>query len=167
MTYAFATAEVEDGTGKAGALVFEQPATTATWLSDRSKTSFSGAADAAQHAAALRATEELLDELQRIGFTGQRKLSTQRLPLPALGAYRQDGETIDSDEIPREFLEAYRLAVEEIAAGTWLTSSGNGNLKRVRKAGAEAEWFAPGASIEAEHPEIYRRLRMVAGRQFR
>lgn len=168
MAYAFTAAEVEDGTGKTTALVWEQPTTTATWLSDRGKTSFSAAADAAQKTAALRATEEISDELLRLGFNGAPIVDGQTLLYPAYGAYRQDGRTIDSDTIPRELLEAYRLAAEEIAAGTWLPSSAQPtNLRRIKKAGAEAEFFAtssPG-SISLDHPEIARRLRTVAGRR--
>lgn len=162
MTYAFTTAEVEDGTGKSTALVFEQPATSITWLTDRAKTEFSTASDDAQQSAALRATEELGDMLQVQGFAGAPVVLDQALDWPALGAYGRDGTVFDSDEIPDRYLEAYRLTLEEVTADTWLNGEAPG-IKRFRSpSGSEVEYFGAqsGAGL-ATHPEISRRLQAV------
>lgn len=161
MTYTFSTAEVEDGTGKSGALVFEQPTATASWLSDRGKTSFSGAADASQQAAALKATEELTDQLMHLGFKGRKLLSTQALIFPSEGAYRQDNELILSGTIPDEFLEAYRLAAEECAADTWMPSRSAAGIKREDVDGNETEYMGDSTGIDVNHPEIFARLRRL------
>jgi len=163
MTFAFSTTEVEDGTGKTTSLVFEQPEDSIAWLNRRSKTAFSAALDSDQESAALRATEELGDQLNSLGFSGTRTVLDQALDWPAIGAYARTGETFDSDQIPAIYLEAYRLTAEEIAAGTWLESESGTGAKRIEADDVEIEYSSglSAASLAANHPEIFRRLKAV------
>lgn len=156
------TAEIEDGTGKSGAVVYEAPATGITWLNTRGKTSFSGASDPLQEQHAVEAVEEAQDILVEWGFEAPPSVSTQSLLFPARGAYGSRNELFDPDELPTALLEAIRLIEEEKAAGTWMAASSSATrvIKARSAPGASVE-YRDGAvgALEYEHPAIYRRLR--------
>lgn len=163
MTFVFDIEEVEDGTGKTTALVFEQPAASITWLNRRGKTAFSSASDSDQQTAALRATEELGDQLRTPLFRGTRTVFNQALDWPSTGAYASTGETFDFDEIPTSYLEAYRLTLEEVEAGTWMNNESGAGIKRIEADDVEIEYSSGLSAIglATNHPEIHRRLKAV------
>ena len=156
------TAEIEDGTGKAGAVVYESPATGIAWLNTRGKTSFSAAVDDLQEQHAVEAVEEAQDILVEWGFEAPPTVSTQALLFPSRGAYGWRNRLFDTDELPTPLLEAVRLIQEEKAAGTWMPGAGGGGdaIASMKKAGASVV-FRKGATadIESQHPSIARRLR--------
>lgn len=159
MVWTPAAALVEDGTGKSTAVVFEQPSTGITWLNSRGKTSFSGATDAQQEQYAQEAVEDLSDIFIDLGFEAPPTQADQALIWPAVGAYRWDGRMWDTDELPAPFLEAVRLTQEEKAAGTWLPSGDTSGIKSDSKDGRTIVYRQNAHTLEANHPEIHRRLR--------
>ena len=152
-------AEIEDGTGKAAAVVYEAPATGITWLNTRGKTSFSGASDALQEQYAVEAVEEIQDMLVIMGFEAPPTVATQSLLFPARGAHDSRGQLFDPDELPVPLLEAIRLAEEKKAAGTWMPHAADGDIKEASADHASVKFRTSSTALSANHPEIYRRLR--------
>lgn len=152
-------AEIEDGTGKSAAVVYEAPATGITWLNTRGKTSFSTASDALQEQHAVEAVEEIQDMLVQMGFEAPPTVATQSLLFPARGSHGSRGQLFDPDEIPVRLLEAIRLAEEHKAAGTWMPHAADGDIKKAAADGASVEFRTSAAALSANHPDIYRRLR--------
>lgn len=164
MAYSFATAEVEDGTGKSTALVYEQPATGITWLNSRGKTSFSAASDALQEQYAQEAVEECEDAIRGL-MNGSGPIDPdQALIFPSRGAYSLRGLVFDEDELPAKLNEAIRLAEEEKAAGTWRPGLGAAGIEAESSARGSIEYYegAQTGEIESDHPDVWRRLRAVA-----
>ncbi len=164
MPWTPASGEVEDGTGLSTAIVPESPATSIAWLNDRGKTAYSSlATDALQKQYALLSVEQLQDFLLGLGYEGQRLSPDQGLLFPAAYAYNQEGVQFDLDQVPGPFLEAYRLAKEEMAAGTWMTGRSMGLLSEwphgLSTARVKARSSEHLSSLEGNHPEIYQRLR--------
>lgn len=155
------TAEIEDGTGKSGAVVYEAPATGITWLNTRGKTSFSSTSDANMERYAVEAVEAIQDLMIQLGFEAPPTVNTQSLLFPARGAYRWDRRMYDPNEIPVHLNEAIRLTEEEMAAGTWMQAQDVGPVKRIEEGGLDVEWFNDVTTLESLHPNIYRRLRRV------
>lgn len=154
------TAEIEDGTGKSGAVVYEAPATGITWLNTRGKTSFSGATDANMERYAVEAVEAVQDILLQWGFESPPTVTTQSLLFPARGAYRWDSRLFDQDEIPTHLNEAIRLTEEEMAAGTWFPADEVGDVEEIQEGGVTVKYSESSASsLQAAHPEVARRLR--------
>lgn len=122
--FTFDPTEIEDGTGKSTALVFEQPDDTATWLTDRGFPSFAAGNEASSKAASLNGTRKVLAAMVPF-WRGQRRNDDQALLLPSRGAYRKDRSLIKTDSIPEDFLEGVRIAIEKQHAGT-LYSGVNG-----------------------------------------
>ena len=163
MAGTFTSTEVEDGTGLTTAVVYEQPATGAAWLVARGKTAFNAASDANQKVYALRAVEELEDVGLQLGFEGAPITDGQGLIWPAQGAYMQAGWLVDPDTVPSEWLEAIRLAEEEMTAGTWmpLAEPAAAAIASESADGASTTYrqnIDP-ASLRVNHPAIHRRLR--------
>ena len=115
--HVFDPTEIEDGTGKSTALVFEQTTDTATWLTDRGFPSLAAGDDPSSEAAMLNGTRKVLASLVPF-WRGCRRLEDQALLLPSRGAYRKDRRLIKADDIPEDFLEGWRIAVEKQHAGT-------------------------------------------------
>lgn len=161
MSWSPDTTEIEDGTGKSTAVVYEAPATGITWLNTRGKTSFSAASAALQEQYAVEAVEEAQDLLVELGFEAPPTIPTQALIFPSRGASRWDGRLYDTDEIPVHLLEAIRLIEEEKAAGTWMDAADLVGVVDIEEGGASESLSSTIdlSSLEANHPAIYRRLR--------
>ncbi len=121
----FSADEVEDGTAKAGALVYENVATITAadgWLDSRQYPSLIGGTEATQKAAMLKATDKVESALS--GFLNAVPTSSaQGRLLPLAGAYNYQGDLMPLNTIPTAFLEGWRLACEKEHAGT-LTTQG-------------------------------------------
>lgn len=170
---AFDPAEIEDGTGKAGALVYEEPDTVAAWLTRRlgEASAFAAADEDEQIAALLRATETAEAEVARV-FAGVPLSAGQGLLFPALGAYGAAGILISSGSnvedaqpaLPVRYLEGIRLLAEEAAAGRLMRFAGG-------PAGIKSESSKRGSityrdtvnlhSIAANHAEAWTRIATV------
>lgn len=124
----FAADEVEDGTGKATALVYEQNAAVAAYLERRlAVSSFADAAEEAQQRHQIKATEEV--ELTLRPYLRSLPLTQgQRLLFPARGAYDSSGRYLDDDPwsqfLAGPLVEAIRLLSEEVAKGTFKQYAG-------------------------------------------
>lgn len=138
--HTFDPTEIEDGTGKATALVFEQPDDTAAWLTARGFPSFAAGNEATSQAASLNATRKVLAALGPF-WRGCRRNDDQALLLPSRGAYRKDRRLIKADEIPEEFLEGVRVATEKEHAGTLYGGAANPDLKVDDVEGVRLEYF--------------------------
>lgn len=151
--------EIEGGTGRPGAVVYESPVVGISWLVRRGKNAFAGLDDAAMEAAAINAVEAAHDALLLYGFDSPKTYPVQALAFPASGAYAFDGRLFAPDEIPTDLLEGIRLIEEEIAAGTWMPTAGQGPIKRMEADGSEVEYFSSPDTLEAQHPAIAGKLR--------
>ena len=75
-------------------------------------------------------------------WRGCRRNEDQALLLPSRGAYRKDRRLIKADEIPEDFLEGWRIAVEKQHAGTLYSGVTNPDLKSEKVEGVDLEYFS-------------------------
>lgn len=161
------SAEPNPWTGKLGALVYEATADVATWLTRRGKTVFAGLEAADQEVKLIEATEAGEDVLRGL-FRGRPVTTGQGLLFPAYGAYDGHGYLIPSDTAPRQYLEGLRLIAEELAAGTYMALVDAGlvgvRAEHTRASGVEYREGVDVSTLSANHPAIWRKLRMAVPR---
>jgi hypothetical protein len=111
-------AEPDGWTGKAGALVYQDPAEVAAWLVRNGYPAFAAADEDAQTAALLRATRAaelaVRPYFQGATFGGG-------LLFPADGAYDARGALRDDSQPPSEYLQGIALLAEAVADGSFLS----------------------------------------------
>lgn len=159
--------QIEDGTGKPTAIVYEDLATVAAWLTIRGLTVFAGKAEADQIAALVTATSAAEDEV-RLRLRCSPITDDQGLLFPASGAYSASGDLFAEDARPRTYLEGIRLLAEEAAAGRLvLTPPAPAGIKeeRSRQGGIVYRDNAGGISaLAAHHPEAHKKIASVIPR---
>lgn len=159
--------QIEDGTGKPTAVVYEDLATVAAWLTLRGLTVFAGKAEADQIAALVRATSAAEDEV-RLRLRGTAITDDQGLLFPASGAYSAAGDLFAEDARPRTYLEGIRLLAEESAAGRLvLTAPAPAGIKEERsRQGAIVYGDGAGgvSALAAHHPEAHKKIVSVIPR---
>lgn len=152
--------EVEDGTGKSTATVYEQNAVTAAWLTARGLTVFAGKTDTEQQQT-MRYVTAVAEDQARKYFRGGTVSDDQALLWPAIAAYGQRGGLYDADTVPETWKAGLRLLYEEHADGTFLASASAAGIKREWDEGGGRE-FRDGFSsavIATAHPAAWSRLR--------
>lgn len=152
--------EVEDGTGKATATVYEQNAVTAAWLTARGFVAFDGKTDTEQQQT-MRYVTAVAEDQARKYFRGGTVSDDQALLWPAIGAYGQRGELYDADTVPETWKAGLRLLYEERAAGTFLVGADAAGIKREWDEGGGREFrdSSSPAAIATAHPAAWNRLR--------
>ena len=157
---AFSAAEVEDGTGKSTATVYEQNATVATWLTARGLTAFAGKTDSEQQAI-MRYVTAVAEDQARGSFRGGVTSDDQALLWPAVGAYGQRGGLYDAGTVPETWKAGLRLLYEEHASGSFLPSADTVGIKSEHDEGGGRE-FRDGARLDrisTAHPVAWARIR--------
>lgn len=169
---ALTAAEIESAapdawTGKPEALSYDSEADVATWLTRRGKTAFDGLSAPEKETTLINAVAAGEDAIRAL-FNGRPVTVGQGLLFPARGAYDGHGVLLSTDTAPREYLEGLRLIAEEQAAGTWmvLAAPGLSGIKRERTRASEVEYRdnVDVASLQANHPAIWRKLWMAVPR---
>lgn len=153
---AFSAAEIEDGTGKPGALVYgtTDPVQEAVdYLLRRGFSALNGLAGETengvdkQETALLRGTE-YVEQLTTGRVLGRKRVSTQALHMPRVNLVPQDGQTtIPSDTVPPKWLGACYVASELYAAGETLFDVADDQLHVIRdktSTALETEWSPHG-----------------------
>lgn len=122
---AFGATEVEDGTGLSTALVYEQAAAAATWLTHaaRGLTVFDALSAGNQDISLLNSTR-FAEDLIRHRVDGVVLTKAQALTFPRVGCTDRLGRSFDSDETPPDLLAMIRHLAELDA------TSGPGSLLR-------------------------------------
>jgi hypothetical protein len=153
---AFAAEEVEDGTGKTGAIVYEQAATVAAWLTRRGYPKFAALAESAQEAILIKATAAG-EKAIRPRFVGYPIVEYQALLWPAAGAPDWRDFELRSDQVPDSHKEGVRLICEEMASGRYDSTASSVGVKRERHNGKELEYRdnGKGSGFPELFPDIY------------
>ena len=156
----FTKAEIEEGTGKPGALVFattDQPVTSpideaVLYLVRRGKMKFSQAG--LQQESFVLIGTEYVDLLAHDRVQGHPRVHLQGLLQPRRGQH-QDHSRLPDDEIPTNFLHAVFEAIELAASGEKLFDviDTDRTLKRQKTGRSlEKEWFQGGkTSLKRYH----------------
>lgn len=169
---AFTAEEIEAAspgawTGKAGALIYRDPATVAAFLSRRGKTAFSGSNADDQEVALIRATEAAENAISG-RVRGIRLNPGQRLLFPGEGYYDHQGRLLDTNEAPEQYLDGIAYLAEEIRAGTYLLHAAPRGIssERTRTGGVEYRQGSDPSSLAENHPEIWNLLRSAIPRMY-
>ena len=159
----FPVDEVEDGTGKPTATVYEQHEAAASWLLNQGYTKFDELDDLDQQAAMRHATSIGEDAL-RPYFRGVAYTTGQGLLFPAIGAYGGDGVLLDPRALPVVYLQAIRLLAEHHAAGTLLRFAGGPPGIKEERSRQGAIVYRDGvdfSTVRTNHPEVWNKLLAV------
>lgn len=108
---------LEDGTGVEGAEAYESISVAGAWLQLRGMNTFAGKTESEREIHLRLATSFAEDHLRQFLGGSIPLLPDQGLLFPRQCCYRNDGRILDTDEIPRELLEAIRLLAEDSANG--------------------------------------------------
>ena len=173
--HAFATAEIEDGTGKSTALVYEDTSATIAYLDDRnggSGTSVLSTKTADQQKSAMINGTDAAENAIRPYFRGLPRTDDQNLLFPsdgAIGSQRGTSQKVfDTDETPSTYLEGVRELVELSADGKlWPTSSPDrAMIKSTSRRGHRVEFrdASVAGDLASLHPGVFRRLRTALPR---
>ncbi len=115
----FAPEEVEDGTGRSTAIVYDNVDAAKAWLDRRGLTAFGLADEDVQKAALVRATDAAEDAIRQhvrlVHFE-----PTQALLFPGVGAYDSSGRLMEENERPLIYRQGIFLLAAEIIAGTFM-----------------------------------------------
>ena len=176
---AFLAAEIEDGTGKPDGLVYspasgDPVADAVSYLGRRGKVVFSTLATIDLQEAALVRAADYLGRAYEGQLVGERSTEDQRLPQPRRGQYR-GAYYIPSDELPREWLEAWYEAAELSAGDEVFDVVADDQRRKTREAlgrnAIEDEWAATGPNTQAKRfpfiDNILEPLLGMAGRYVR
>lgn len=157
---AFDAEEVEDGTGKPDAIVYEQAATAAAWLARRGYTRFSTKTESEQEAIMINATQ-IGEEAIRPRFVGFPIADQQALLWPAHGAPDWRDAEVNPGAVPDSQKEGVRLICEKLADGSYESTLSSAGIRRERHNGKELEYQMQGrgASFAELFPEIFSVLR--------
>lgn len=148
---------VETGTGEADSDAFVSLTDMNTYAEDHGLTDWTGAADSPaddKEAAIRRATRYLSTGFSWKGYKTNGR--SQALAWPRSGATDGEGETIGSDEIPVEIVNACcEIAVRELVAPGYCTPDVV-TAERVKseRVGSVSVDYAPSFSAEASRPAI-------------
>ncbi len=165
--FAFATAEIEDGTGKTGAVVYEDTVTVIAALASLGKTSLAGGtttANGTQETAMRNGTayaEAAFEPYFRgapsnPGETGATN-GGQGLLWPAQGALSARGIEWQADVVPLEYLRFVRHVIEEEHAGTLRPAAGRDvTIEEVTGPGRSVRFRNAVPDIAATHPHLWR-----------
>lgn len=161
--------EIEDGTGKATAEVYDTTDAAAAWLVKRNPASAFAALDGPGRESSLLQATELAERHVRLRFRGKPRTygpPRQALLFPASGAYGSDMRLFETDELPQLYRHGIFLLAEEFAGGTAMklasaapVASETGKRMAVSyRAGHDL------SSIAANHPEAWALLRTALPR---
>lgn len=171
----FAPSEIEDGSGTQGAIVYStigDPLGEAlSFLVRRGLVKLSGLATVAEQEAALIKGVEYVESAYGERLHGRRKQAEQSLYQPRFGQKR-DGEHVDTDGLPIEWLRAGWYAAERSAGGELLDyvadESGGVIAKGYGKGALATRWSsqAPATTEVKKYREIENVLRPLLGGGF-
>lgn len=156
---AFSLDQIEDGSGKSGALVYAAESACGDWLAQRGFTAFlalSGSIGSVEKKMIhlLRGTE-FVEALGRGRVIGERAVATQRLLFPRVGV-EVDGRLLPWTSLPEGWISATFVAAEYSAAGEPLHNVADDErlLTRKRISSAIEKEFLPGQTKVKEFPMI-------------
>lgn len=157
---AFAAAEVEDGTGKATALVYEQASAATAWLTHaaRGLTALSSASATAQDEAMLAATNAVESWLSDRPLDGRRTVAAQALSYPRTGSTNRAGRTYPADEIPLDLLIAIRLLAEEHVSTPIVLVDSKEDREMISAPGASVKYRHGARGASYRYPEVWERV---------
>lgn len=153
---AFTAAEVEDGTGKSTALVYEQASAAAAWLTHaaRGRASFNAASAGDQDKALLAATR-LVEDWIRHRVDGVALVKDQALTFPRVGSTSRQGRVWLSDETPSPLLNAIRLMAEEEAGTGIVRHHTDADVEASSAPGASVKYRSHRGDVSARYPEAW------------
>lgn len=155
MATAYVTADVEDGTGKSTALIYELPAAVESWLTAtvRGLTVFGDlATDALKDQALLKATN-FAEDLLRERLDGTVLTKEQALLFPRVGCTSRGGRTFESDETPPDYLACIRHFAELEATAALVRHASASDVMSTSGARGSVTFRQGAQSVGARYPE--------------
>ena len=154
---------IEDGTGKSDAEAYISVADTTAYHDARGNSVWASA-DLADQESALRKAAEYIDYTFGPRWKGDRTNATQALDWPRFGVY-VDGVLIDSDELPKQLVQACaELALIALSEDLTPSLPRGGEVKattvKVGPITRETE-YSDGARRRTEYPVATDRLRRL------
>ena len=168
MAFAFTAAEIEDGTGKVGSVVYEDTAAVIARLADLGKTSLAGGTATANGTQenSMRNGTAYIESAFEPHFRGapvvpgDTGVLGQGLIWPALGALSARGIEFIGDAIPEEYLRPVALAIEEEHAGTLRPAGArNRTISEETDSQGTIKYHDATPDLAATHPALWRDLK--------